>query len=93
MPYIQLRIDDKTKDSAKKVLDELGIDMSSAIKIYLKQIIVNQGIPFKLVTRNGFTPDEEREILKASEEARKGKNVSGPFSTKQEIQDYLDSLK
>ncbi len=93
MSYIQLRIDDKTKDSAKKVLDEIGIDMSSAIKVYLRQIVINKGIPFKLITENGFTPEEERTILKSSEEAREGKNVSGPFSTKQEIQDYLDSLK
>lgn len=93
MSYIQLRIDDKTKNSAKKVLDELGVDMSSAIKVYLRQIVINKGIPFKLVTENGFTPEEERKILKASEEAKKGKNVSGPFSTKKEVQDYLDSLK
>ena len=92
MSYIQLRIDDKTKNSAKKVLDELGIDMSSAIKVYLRQIVINQGIPFKLVTENGFTPEEEREILKASEEAKKGKNVTKAMSPKEAI-DYLNSLK
>jgi DNA-damage-inducible protein J len=93
MSYIQLRIDDKTKNSAKKILDKLGVDMSSAIKVYLKQIIINKGIPFKLLTENGFTPAEEREILKASKEAKAGKNVDGPFSTHEEIQNYLDSLK
>lgn len=92
MSYIQLRIDDKTKNSAKKVLDELGVDMSSAIKVYLRQIVINQGIPFKLVTENGFTPEEEREILKASEEAKKGKNVTKAMSPKEAV-DYLNSLK
>jgi DNA-damage-inducible protein J len=93
MSYIQLRIDDETKNSAKKILDKLGVDMTSAIKLYLKQIVINKGIPFKLVTENGFTLEQEREILKASEEAKQGKNVTGPFSTMEEIQDYLDSLK
>ena len=92
MSYIQLRIDDKTKNSAKKVLDKLGVDMSSAIKVYLRQIVINKGIPFKLVTENGFTPDEEREILKASEEAKKGKNVTKAMSPKEAV-DYLNSLK
>lgn len=92
MSYIQLRIDDKTKNSAKKVLDELGVDMSSAIKVYLRQIVINQGIPFKLVTENGFTPDEEQEILKASEEAKRGKNVTEAMSPKEAV-DYLNSLK
>ena len=38
MATIQLRIDNATKKSAKQILDKIGIDMSSAIKIYLKQI-------------------------------------------------------
>jgi len=92
MSYIQLRIDDKTKNSAKKVLDELGVDMSSAIKVYLRQIVINKGIPFKLVTENGFTPEEEREILKASEDAKKGKNVTKAMSPKEAV-DYLNSIK
>mgnify|MGYP001584879099 CR=1 FL=1 len=92
MSYIQLRVDDKTKNSAKKVLDELGVDMSSAIKVYLRQIVINQGIPFRLVTKNGFTPEEERDILEVSEEAKKGKNVTKAMSPKEAI-DYLNSLK
>jgi DNA-damage-inducible protein J len=92
MSYIQLRVDDNTKKSAKKVLDKLGVDMSSAIKVYLKQIVITQGIPFRLVTENGFTPEEEREILKASREAKIGKNITKAMSTKEAV-DYLNSLK
>lgn len=93
MPTIQIRIDEKTKKSAKKVLDKIGMDMSSAVKVYLKQIVITQGIPIQLLTENGLTIQQEQEILKASEEAKKGINVSGPFSTAKETQDYLDSLK
>ena len=92
MSYIQLRIDEKTKKSAKKVLDKIGIDMSSAIKIYLRQIVINQGIPFKLLTQNGLSIEEERQILKASEEAKKGENVSKAMTSKEAI-DYLKNLK
>ncbi len=92
MSHIQLRIDEKTKKAAKKVLDKLGIDMTSAIKVYLKQIVINQGIPFKLVTENGFTPEQEEEILMASVEAKSGKNVTKAMSTKEAV-DYLNSLK
>ena len=92
MSYIQLRVDDKTKNSAKKVLDKLGVDMSSAIKVYLKQIVINQGIPFRLVTENGFTPKEEMDILEASGEAKKGKNITKAMSPKEAI-DYLNGLK
>lgn len=92
MSTIQIRIDDKTKQSAKKVLDDVGIDMSSAITIYLKQIVINNGIPFKLITANGLTPARERAILKASEEAKRGKNVTRAMNWK-EAKRFLDGLK
>ncbi len=91
MATIQLRIDDATKKSAKTILDKLGIDMSSAIKIYLKQIVINKGIPFKLLTENGMTIKQEQEILKASEEARKGINVTKPMDPDEAIE-YLKKL-
>jgi antitoxin component of RelBE/YafQ-DinJ toxin-antitoxin module len=66
--------------------------MTSAIKVYLKQIVIRQGIPFELVTENGLTPEQENEILDASEEAKKGKNTTRAMSTKEAI-DYLNDLK
>jgi DNA-damage-inducible protein J len=92
MATIQLRIDSATKKSAKNILDKLGIDMSSAIKIYLKQIVINKGIPFKVITENGMTPEEELEILKASEEARRGINVTKQMDPDEAIE-YLKKLK
>lgn len=91
MSTIQIRIDDKIKESAKKILDEVGVDMSSAIKIYLKQIIIHNGIPLKLVTENGLTFEEEKNILRASKEAVKGKNVTKSMTVKEAI-DYLKKL-
>lgn len=89
MSTIQIRIDEKTKKSAKKVLDKIGLDMSSAIKVYLKQIVISQAIPFPLLTENGLTIQQEQEILKASEEAKRGINVSGPFDN---VKDLIDEL-
>lgn len=91
MATIQIRIDEKTKKSAKKVLEKLGIDMSAAIKVFLKQVVIQKSIPMKLLTENGFTPEEEMEILKASEEAKKGINVTPPMDIDEAIA-YLDSL-
>lgn len=92
MSTIQIRIDEKTKRDAKKVLDTIGMDMSSAVKVYLKQIVITQGIPFQLLTENGLTVEQEQEILKASEEAKKGINVSGPLKGKEIVQ-YLKDLR
>ena len=91
MSTIQIRIDDQTKRDVKKVLDKLGLDMTSAIKIYLKQISEHKAIPFPLVTNNGMTALEEEEILKASRDARRDKNVTAKMSG-QEAVDYLKNL-
>ena len=87
MTTIQIRIDEKTKNSAKKIFDKIGCDMSTAIKLYLKQVAKVKGIPFML-TENGLTLQQEYEIIKASNEARQGKNISKPM-TPEEFIKYL----
>lgn len=91
MATVQVRIDEKTKQSAQKVLDKMDIDLSSAIQVYLKQIVIHQGIPFRLVTKNGLTPEEEESILRAERDAEKGKNVTKVMSPKEAIE-YLKKL-
>ena len=91
MSQIQIRIDDKTKKDAQHILEEVGQDLTSAIKIYLKQIILFKGIPLKIITENGLTLDEEKEILKASREAKKGKNITKAMNGKEALA-YLKNL-
>ena len=62
---IQIRIDSKTKNEAKKVLEDLGMDMSSAIKIFFRQVINTKNFPCELRDANGFTL-RNAEILRKS---------------------------
>lgn len=43
---INVRIDKKIKDSAQKTLSSLGLDLSSGIKLFLNQVVTENGIPF-----------------------------------------------
>ncbi|MDD4358245.1 MAG: type II toxin-antitoxin system RelB/DinJ family antitoxin [Candidatus Pacebacteria bacterium] len=52
---IQIRIDSKTKKEAKKILENLGMDMSSAIKIFFRQVINTKSFPCELRDSNGMT--------------------------------------
>ena len=52
---LQIRIDSKTKNEAKKILEGLGLDMSSAVKIFLKQVINTKNFPCEIRDENGFT--------------------------------------
>ncbi len=76
---IQVRIDTTLKKQADKVLDDIGLDLPTAIRIFLKKVVVSKSIPFELtsskLTVNGFTEEFENEVL----EAEKEKDYIGPF--------------
>lgn len=44
--FIQVRIDSKLKRDATAVLDELGMDMPNAVRMFLKRVVLEQGLPF-----------------------------------------------
>jgi DNA-damage-inducible protein J len=72
---IQIRIDIDTKNKAQKVLNGMGFDMSSAVKVFLKQVINTGSIPFEIRTKNGFTRFAEEQMLRETKEAiKKGKS-------------------
>lgn len=48
MANINIRVDDNLKEESKEILDSLGLDLSSGIKIFLKQVVLNKGIPFEV---------------------------------------------
>jgi len=75
MATIQLRVDENMKKQAKQIFEKMGLDMSSAVKLFLSQVIMKKEIPFRITTENGLTKEEEVEILKRSKEMLEGKNT------------------
>ena len=46
MTKISIRIDEKLKKAAGKTLASLGLDTSSAVKMFLSQVVTENGLPF-----------------------------------------------
>lgn len=46
------RVDPETKEQAEMILNQLGIPMSNAIGMFLKQIVMHRGIPFEMKLPN-----------------------------------------
>lgn len=87
MATINIRIDEKEKQQAQEVLDQMGLDMSTAVKMYLRQIVNIQGLPFTATTANGLTLKKELEVLEIEQEILTGK---GEAAT---IEDLIEDLK
>jgi DNA-damage-inducible protein J len=68
---LQIRIDSKTKKEAKAILDKLGMDMSSAVKLFFRQVINAKNIPFELRGENGLTLRNAEILRKAIIDAEK----------------------
>ena len=43
-----VRIDPEIKEQAEAVLTELGIPMSNAVGMFLRQVVLQRGIPFAM---------------------------------------------
>lgn len=84
---LQIRIDMKSKKAAQKTLESLGLDISSATKIFLKKVVATNSIPFAIKTENGFTESEELELIK---EVKQAKRIAKQFKT---AQSALSSIK
>jgi addiction module RelB/DinJ family antitoxin len=68
---IQVRVDSKTKQSVTKIFAKLGLDVSAGVKIYFQQVLREKGIPFPLLTENGFTPEQEKKLLAEVKKTRR----------------------
>ena len=68
---LQIRIDKKTKNETKKIFGDLGLNMSTGIKLLLKQMTKAKSISFKPLTANGYTEEYEKELIKEAKWAKK----------------------
>lgn len=60
-PTTTMRLDPEVKDEAQKVLEPLGLNLTSAVNIFLKAVIREKGLPFELVSviYKGWMIDDE----------------------------------
>jgi DNA-damage-inducible protein J len=84
MATIQVRIDDKTKEAADSLFTSLGLDTSTAVRIFLIKALKHNGIPFAVQLG---APNVE--LSEAIEDSRLRRNLTGPFDTVDEAMEAL----
>ena len=63
---IQIRVDDNLKKDAETLFKDLGLDMPTAIRLFLKQALIHNGIPFTITRSDDFYNEYNMKILKES---------------------------
>ncbi len=81
-----ISIDAEVKKQAIELFSDLGMDLSTAINIYLKKAIAEQGIPFDVVREvpNAVT-------AKAIADSENEDDVYGPFDSVEALMESLNA--
>lgn len=87
MTTIQARVDDKLKLQSEYVLRSMGLSMTSAINLFLQQVVTQRKIPFEIVAPQAPNPD----TLQAMQDTIDGKNLHGPYHSVKEMMEALDA--
>lgn len=61
---IRARIEPKLKAEAERILNELGLDASDAIRVFYKQVVLRKGLPFDVAIPNEATRRALRDVQK-----------------------------
>ena len=79
MATIQIRVDDNIKTAADSLFNNLGLDTSTAVRMFLSAAIEKDGIPFAIKRRK-----PNADLLEAIQDTRNRRNLHGPYKTAEE---------
>ena len=63
MAQINFRVDDDIKRSAERTLNDIGLNMSTAITIFLKAVVRENRIPFELTADPFYSKENMDEFI------------------------------
>lgn len=73
MTQISLRLDENVKSDADAILGRLGLSLSTAINIFLRQVVARRGIPFAVLEDDPFYhPANQAHLARVMEDWKNG---------------------
>ena len=71
MASLCIRVDEKVKAEAEKIFSELGMSMSTAITVFLKQSIRCKGLPFTPTADPFYSVENQNRLTLSKEQMEK----------------------
>ncbi len=91
---VQVRVDTALKEQAAKIFEDLGIDLSTAIRMFLKRSVLDNGIPFSMTRPKTHCDYSENRGLKAMRKLQKHAEENGLSDmTLEEINAEIDAVR
>ncbi len=83
---LNVRVDETLKKNAEELLNDLGMNMSTAVNVFLRQLVRVHGIPFEI---KADVPNAE--TLEAISDVKNERNLHGPFNSVDELMEDLNA--
>lgn len=83
---VTFRIDEDIKKKAEELFDELGMNLSTAFNVFLRQAVREQQIPFMISANQ---PNET--TLSAMDDAEMDRDIYGPFDSVAAMMEALNA--
>lgn len=86
MTSMSIRMDRAVKEQSQQLFKSLGLDMTTAINIFLRQSLLQGGLPFEVTTHGVNTA-----LIKKIVEADSDNTIHGPFDTVEAMMEDLNA--
>jgi DNA-damage-inducible protein J len=88
---LQIKLDPQIKQEANELFLSMGLTTADAVKLFLKQSLNSQSIPFEIKPAKPYFTDQEREeITQAMQDVKDGKYFT--FDTQDKMEEYFNKL-
>lgn len=57
---LQVRIEEDIKNQAESIFKNIGLDLSTGVRLYLNRVVKERGIPFPM--KEGETENESKDV-------------------------------
>ena len=72
MANIQVKVDDSLRDDAQFVANQIGLDVATAVRMFLVQMVKVNGLPFQPVVDPFYGVTNQRYLERAAEDMKNG---------------------
>ncbi len=76
MANVQVRVDDNLRAQAQAVANSMGMDLASAVRIFLTHMVRENGLPFRPVGDPFYSAQNQAHLAKVVEDLNNGRNSS-----------------
>lgn len=75
MSSISIRVDSKDKNMFEDFCNSMGMNVSTAVNMFIKNVITHQKLPFAIERDSFYSKENIKHLEKKAREAKKGINM------------------